>query len=74
MPATAMKIAKKMNIRYSQQKLLDPAYNIALGTKYLKDQLNNYDNNYYNHNNAKNDDIDNHILNKWQWYRRKWLK
>lgn len=46
MPATAQKVARKMGMSYSPQKLLTPSYNITLGTKYLKDQLDTYDNNY----------------------------
>lgn len=46
MPATAQKVARNLNMRYNYKSLLDPNYNITLGTKYLKDQLENYDNNY----------------------------
>lgn len=46
MPSTAKKVAHRMNVQYSAQKLLDPAYNIALGSKYLKELLNQFDNNY----------------------------
>lgn len=46
MPATASKVARKLGVGYNDRKLLEPGYNIQLGTKYLKDQLNNYNNNY----------------------------
>ena len=46
MPSTAKKVARRMKLRYSAKKLLDPAYNIALGSKYLKELLTKYNNNY----------------------------
>ena len=46
MPVTARKTARKMGMVYRHYKLTDPSYNIMLGTRYLKDQLDEYDNNY----------------------------
>jgi soluble lytic murein transglycosylase len=46
MPTTASKVAQKMGVVYSEKRLLDPTYNIKLGTKYLREQLDNYNNNY----------------------------
>ena len=36
MPPTAERLARQMNTPYSRAKLIDPSYNIALGTEYLR--------------------------------------
>lgn len=46
MPDTAKRLAHQMNTGFSTQKLLEPAYNITLGSQYLKDMLARFDNNY----------------------------
>ncbi|CAA0111155.1 Soluble lytic murein transglycosylase [BD1-7 clade bacterium] len=46
MPATARKVARSLQVPYSRERLSDPAYNIALGSRYLKDLLKTFDNNY----------------------------
>lgn len=47
MPNTAKHIASKLGIGYKPKRLTEPSYNIMLGSKYLKDQLDNYDNQYF---------------------------
>lgn len=44
MPATAKQTAKKANMRYNQKKLVDPEYNIALGSHYISGLLKQYNN------------------------------
>lgn len=46
MPATAQGVARKLNIPYSPQKLMDPVYNLRLGTSFLDEMLGNYDGSY----------------------------
>jgi hypothetical protein len=46
MPETARRVASKLNVPYSQERLVEPSYNIRLGTQYLKDMLGRFDNNY----------------------------
>lgn len=44
MPQTALRVAKRLNISYSQTRLThDPTYNLRLGQAYLADMLFNYD-------------------------------
>lgn len=45
MPATAALVAKKNNIPYDADKLLEPKYNISLGSRYLQKLLGEYNNN-----------------------------
>ena len=45
MPATARETAKKVGMRYSKRKLFEPAYNIALGSRYISGLLQRYNNN-----------------------------
>ncbi|GAA6133268.1 lytic transglycosylase Slt [Oceaniserpentilla sp. 4NH20-0058] len=45
MPKTAKSVSKKMRIPYSKKKLIDPAYNIKLGSRYLQYLLKRYDGN-----------------------------
>ncbi len=44
MPATAKQTAKKANVRYSKKKLIDPEYNITLGSHYISSLLKQYNN------------------------------
>jgi soluble lytic murein transglycosylase len=45
MPSTAEDLAKKLGIAYSPARLTsDPAYNLLLGSSYLKTQLERFDN------------------------------
>ncbi|NRB42012.1 MAG: transglycosylase SLT domain-containing protein [Pseudomonadales bacterium] len=46
MPKTAKRVAKSLDMKFNVNKLNDPSYNITLGSKYLKDLLGKYDNNY----------------------------
>lgn len=46
MPATAQDVARKLKLPYSPTKLVDPVYNLRLGTSYLGHMLNNYDGSY----------------------------
>lgn len=46
LPETANWLANKLNIEYSEKKLMEPDYNIKLGTyylKYLSDKFDNFD-------------------------------
>jgi soluble lytic murein transglycosylase len=42
MPATAKGVSKSLGLTYSQNKLIDPTYNIRLGSHYLKTLLKRY--------------------------------
>lgn len=42
MPATAKYVSRSLRIKYSNQKLLDPTYNIRLGSRYLTTLLKKY--------------------------------
>lgn len=46
MPSTAKRVAHSMKVSYHPSRLYDPSYNISLGSKYLKDLLSKFDNNY----------------------------
>ncbi len=46
MPKTAQRVAQKLALDYSEDKLTEPSFNIALGAKYLKDMLERFDGNY----------------------------
>lgn len=46
MPNTAKRLAKNMQTPYTTQRLFDADYNIALGSQYLKNLLQQFDNNY----------------------------
>jgi soluble lytic murein transglycosylase len=47
MPATAKRVAKDLQIPFSQQRLLsDPQYNLTLGRGYLEDMLDHYGGSY----------------------------
>lgn len=46
MPQTAKRLAQSRNSQYSDSKLFDVDFNIALGSLYLKNLLAQYDNNY----------------------------
>ena len=47
MPATARKVSRQLNLRYSRSRLLrDPTYNMRLGGAYLKSQLDRYEGSY----------------------------
>ncbi|MBF0220099.1 MAG: transglycosylase SLT domain-containing protein [Gammaproteobacteria bacterium] len=45
MPATAESMAKELKRSYQQEKLFEPAFNIALGTRYLQKVAGQLDNN-----------------------------
>ena len=47
MPATAKKVSKKINLKYSKSSLkTNPQYNVALGSFYLKSLIENYNGSY----------------------------
>ncbi len=47
MPATAKRLAKTLNIRYSHDRLTaDPQYNLTLGQSYLADMIEQFDGSY----------------------------
>lgn len=46
MPATARQLARQNKTTFSHSSLFSPEYNIALGSQYLKNMLNRFDNNY----------------------------
>jgi len=43
MPATGAGLAQRLGLQFSPDMLFDPDYSIHLGTKYLREQLDNYD-------------------------------
>lgn len=45
MPSTAKSVSRRMRIKYSSRKLIDPSYNIKLGSHYLQYLLKRYDGN-----------------------------
>lgn len=45
MPSTARTISRRMHVPYSTKKLIDPGYNIKLGSHYLQSLLKRYDGN-----------------------------
>lgn len=45
MPSTAKRVSRGLRLRYSKKKLLDPNYNIRLGSQYLKTLLKRYEGN-----------------------------
>ena len=47
MPATAKRVSKKINLKYSKSSLkTNPQYNVALGSFYLKSLIENYNGSY----------------------------
>jgi soluble lytic murein transglycosylase len=42
MPRTARSVSKRLRIKYSSKKLVDPKYNVRLGSHYLKTLLKRY--------------------------------
>lgn len=47
MPATARQLARQVGEAYSAQRLTaDPGYNVALGSRYLADQVGNFEGSY----------------------------
>lgn len=47
MPATAKRVARSMKVKYSRKNLTkDPAYNIRLGSRFLKSLITRYDGSY----------------------------
>jgi soluble lytic murein transglycosylase len=45
MPATAKGVSKRLRLKYSKYKLIDPNYNVRLGSHYLKMLLKRYEGN-----------------------------
>ena len=45
MPSTAKRVSRGLRLRYSKKKLIDPNYNIKLGSQYMKTLLKRYDGN-----------------------------
>jgi len=45
MPATARSVSKRHRLRYSKNRLLTPAYNLEIGSRYMRMLLNRYDGN-----------------------------
>ncbi|MDD3181514.1 MAG: lytic transglycosylase domain-containing protein [Alphaproteobacteria bacterium] len=46
MPGTAKDVAKKLDMRYSPARLIDPDYNVKLGTYFIQKQIDNFDGSY----------------------------
>lgn len=42
MPATARSVSKKLRLRYSKKRLLDPNYNVRIGSQYMRSLLSQY--------------------------------
>jgi len=46
MPRTAKDVAKKVGVRYKESLLLDPGYNLKLGTIYVQEQIDHFNGSY----------------------------
>ena len=46
MPGTAKDCAKKLGMSYSPDKVIDPDYNVRLGTYFIQTQIDNFDGSY----------------------------
>ena len=46
MPATAKKVARQVDVPYSQSQLFDPAYNMRLGSTYLAEMIDKFNGSY----------------------------
>jgi soluble lytic murein transglycosylase len=46
MPATAKQLCKELGVKYDKARLTDPTYNIFLGSNYVRQLLEQYDNDY----------------------------
>ena len=46
MPRTAKDVAKKLDVRYAESKLLEPNYSLKLGTTYVQEQINHFNGSY----------------------------
>lgn len=46
MPATAKGVAKKLGVRFKPSQLNDADYNLRLGTKFVQDQIDNFNGSY----------------------------
>lgn len=46
MPGTAKDVAKKLGLPYSSDRLIDPDYNVRLGTTFIQNQIDNFDGSY----------------------------
>jgi len=46
MPGTAQDVAKKLGMPYSPDRLIDPDYNVTLGTYFIQKQIDNFDGSY----------------------------
>lgn len=46
MPGTAKDVAKKLDMTYSPDRLVDPNYNVKLGTYFIQKQIDNFDGSY----------------------------
>src|SRR3989442_1361208 len=42
LPITARKVSKQLRIRYSRNKLIDPEYNLTVGTAYLRGLIQDF--------------------------------
>jgi soluble lytic murein transglycosylase len=46
MPATAKEVARELGLKYNKAKLLEPEYNMKLGTHYLRQMIRKYNGSY----------------------------
>jgi soluble lytic murein transglycosylase len=46
MPRTAKDVAKKIDVRYSEQRLTDPEYSLRLGTAFVEQQIEHFNGSY----------------------------
>ncbi|MGE4352228.1 MAG: lytic transglycosylase domain-containing protein [Bdellovibrionales bacterium] len=46
MPGTARDVAKKLGMTYRSDRLIDPNYNVKLGTYFIQKQIDNFDGSY----------------------------
>jgi soluble lytic murein transglycosylase len=46
MPATAKQVAREVGVKYNKGKLLEPEYNMKLGTHYLRQMIRKYNGSY----------------------------